>query len=203
MKKNLFITNLLLFLVLFNSCSEIEVSKTDSKSEIFNDRVFKDYLLESSAHFKRNQNPEKIKKYISDNYLSPDEMNDIYLAFGYNSIEELNDYATNQNKRVKYLNDKFKIRNLSSSELNDIITTGCERFEIIENQYILSFAEANCGSKLKTCRGKAISASIAMHAGCAALDVTAIPGLICHEAALTYQYYALDECNLDYDACQG
>ncbi len=207
MKKQKICFNLVvLFLLIFNSCTEVNPESEDttvlSITEIYKDPIFKEYLQENDKHLQRKNNPEKIREYISDNFLSKNEMNDIFLAFGYSSIDELNTYAINQNKRLNYLDKKYKIRNLSSIQISDLIFKGYENYNMIENQTIVS-KPGNCERKLSTCRGKANSASLAMHAGCAVLDVTALPGLLCHGAALSFQYYALDECNIDYDECKG
>ena len=87
MKKQKICFNLVvLFLLIFNSCTEVNPESEDttvlSITEIYKDPIFKEYLQENDKHLQRKNNPEKIREYISDNFLSKNEMNDIFLAFG-------------------------------------------------------------------------------------------------------------------------
>jgi hypothetical protein len=193
------------------SCSEEKIQETKShKTENFSsfridpailrDQVFQDYLVANYYHFERNQDPELINDYIEDDYLSPEEMIDIHVPFGYDSLEELNEYAIAQNERVLYLHEVYKIRDYSTSELFDIIDQGYIDLNLPGHDTSNTTLN-NCEKKWKNCRRQANAVSLTMHAGCATIDVTTLPGLLCHAGALAYQYYALEDCNYQYEDC--
>lgn len=170
---------------------------------IYNDPQFNAYLTASYNHFELNHNAAQIQSYIADNKLTNAELSVIHTAFGYSTKAQLDGYVLAQKNRLIYLENNYGLSSMNTLGREQIILEGYNRLNLPFYDPINdpNSPMTQCERKFRNCKRKANMAAVAMHAGCALLDVTAIPGLICHGAALVWQAAALDDCVADYEDC--
>lgn len=207
-KKTLILVGGLLMLI---GCSKEEATnetqfnnfKTKSNTSIIDDPVFTDYLVAAYDHFELKNDPATIESYIADGDIDAKESLDIHIAFGYSSRAGLDAYELAQTNRMIYLDKTYGLGSMPQQERVKLTLQGFDKvnlpfLDFDNDQSSLTI----CERKFRNCKRKANSIAVAMHMGCVALDVTTIPGLICHGAALIYQAAALDDCKIDFIECK-
>ena len=156
-----------------------------------------------------------LKNYLEDGKLSEEEKKDIYKLFGYeNSDIFWQDVAKNKGD-VKYLIKNYDLNKIPASLIeNEIVKVyqdpdiGTQLLAMVDNNSTIDFLDDGSGDDIcerirKNCILSVGGEALAMHMGCAALDLSVVAGLICHGGVILYQKTANNNCNLEAERCRS
>lgn len=169
------------------------------------DVVFQQFLLDIQREVANIQDIFGLKNYLEDGKLSEKEKETIHSVFGYNDKTLYWKERELQNKRLDYLAKRYNISKASDSQKRIEVEKAFTLLRLFKMPNLPNVAmkvEDPCESIRLNCIAAVAAEAAVMHLGCAALDLSVIAGIICHGAALAYQYSAGNKCNLEAQKCK-
>lgn len=151
------------------------------------------------------KNIDALQEYLKDGKLSEYEARTIHTLLGYEDKELfLNDFKAQQ-ERVKFLNRKYDLQSLTTDQKRTAFEESLDKITFAKNSKMtkVSIAQDPCEAIRQNCVISVAAVATTMHIGCAVLDITVVAGLVCHGAAIAYQYTAGNNCNLESQQCKG
>ncbi len=175
-------------------------------SEIAQDTTFINFLKDQLNYSLIKKNTKKINEILKNQTISSEEMKTIHNYFGFNNPIDFLNHFNEMKRRALYLDKVFGLNRMEISAKRDILINGFERLlkKInTKNEGTISraLADGPCETARVNCIVTVTSESAIMHLGCAALDLTVLGGLLCHGAAVAYQWSAGNTCNSNYQLC--
>ena len=190
-------------LELNNVDSEL-ISPNQNYSRILEDEDFLSYLRQIIKEQDNVIDRKKVKDYISDNNIDKKELVDVYKALGFKTNNLFVNSLRFKLEKLYRLEQKYSISKISQSDMLLLIKQG---FVIVNkdlnNTSNETFAIKNCGRSLRNCLAIAYSTQVVSHIGCATLDVTVFGGLACHASVVIIGAAMEDNCDIEYENCNG
>jgi hypothetical protein len=189
---------------LIATCFISITSYSQDYSIILKDEEFLSYLEQVAKEQSNIVDTKKVEEYNLDGKIDEYEITDLYKVLGFQSNSDFINSLKSQIERLYSLEKKYVISKISVEDMSMLIDQG---FVLLNQNFYFNnhtnLSRKNCGRALRNCLAIAYSTQIAGHIGCATLDVTVIAGLICHGAIVITGAAMEDNCDIDYENCNG
>ncbi|MES1215394.1 MAG: hypothetical protein ABUT20_07755 [Bacteroidota bacterium] len=168
------------------------------------DTDFQAYLQTIQEQVSKVKDIKGLQDALRDDKLTENELVIVYQSLGFNSKEELINLVKLQNQRKALLNNKYGLSEISIDLKLSVTEKALEKMKYFNKQENVgtNLRADICETIRKSCITSVAAESAVMHLGCAALDLSVIAGIICHAAAITYQYSAGNNCNSQAELCK-
>ncbi len=187
---------IILSLLIF-SCDNNEeiISNKDNIVNLKKDKKFIELINNKVSTIENIKDIEKVNYLIEKKELNENELNELAIALGFSNINDYILYIENEYKTQNYLDKEYNISKIEPFDMEIIVS------ETLQSSFQLKSDDCNCERIRRNCLGEAFAASVIGHVGCASLDLAVLPGIICHAAVLSAQYFASDNCNANAENC--
>lgn len=138
---------------------------------------------------------KKIAEIVKDDVVDEKELIELPKALGYYSMESFKKVQQSKLNHLKALEKKFNISKLKATFVTDAIFIAWDKLEVYSDDKDL------CMRERRNCFGIVNGTALGAHFACAGLDLTIIAGLACHASVAAVQYFALDNCQIEYERC--